>query len=59
MAQQLQALLALAKDPGSIPSTHVVLTDSGDLTPSLASLGTKHACDSLTNIQAKIPVPKK
>lgn len=66
MDQWLRALNANPENSGSIPRTcHIVThsclltTISGDPSPLLASVGTRHACGALTYIQANIYIKNK
>lgn len=54
------ALTALPKEPGSLPQTHMVATNTLTLVqgirhPSLASVGTRHSCGAQSFMQAKHP----
>ena len=58
MTQLLRALIALAEDPGSVLSTHMVSQSSltpvpGDLFPLLTSAGTMHAHGAHAYTQTK------
>jgi hypothetical protein len=58
MSQQLRALVALTKDPGPVPSTHIAASSicnskSRETKVLLASEGTGHTCGAQTYIWAK------